>query len=556
MSKKQLLIIWLFMLGLVSCSDEDTIIPDSEIAGITDEVFFEQVGDINSIGYREHLELLHKEYTAINSEAEEGEENKEDLMKYLEEEIEGLKQYEDSCINVAGVNWENTGAGDKNRIVGYEFTTINYKSIDEYGEPITLSSLVVWPYNTILSDPDADNVVIGCHVTITKDSERPSNYKKNSVKTDVGMIALAAKSKGVKKVHENLVIIPDYQGYGVSKDRVHPYLSQNLTARQVLDGVNAGIAYYQSRKHKNGKNYKLESDWRSISMGYSQGGSVALAVHRYIEQNNLQDKFKFAGSVCGDGPYDPVATVKQYIAKNKVYMPVAVALIVKGMCDTSPALKGKYTPEDFLTEKFINTGVLKMITDKNKSTTDIQKEMLNHSKSYSHNERDKYFIMYQKEGGFLDIHPTFQLYSNENFKKYPWTKLGKAMTSYAETTDVFQEDVIKFFKGEDVGSSKEKMKALTEALNDNILYNGWEPKHPTFLIHSQGDEVVPIDNYDACITAWPSGQYVKGVRYKGHTQSHVNFGSIFYLEHSGMGTLAIFTNTTKIHMHDRTDWGI
>ena len=33
-----------------------------------------------------------------------------------------------------------------------------------------------------------------------------------------------------------------------------------------------------------------------------------------------------SGAVCGDGPYDPVATLDQYIASGKLFMPVAAAL--------------------------------------------------------------------------------------------------------------------------------------------------------------------------------------------------------------------------------------
>jgi len=34
-----------------------------------------------------------------------------------------------------------------------------------------------------------------------------------------------------------IVIASDYEGYGLTKDRAHPYMVQNLTARQVADAV-------------------------------------------------------------------------------------------------------------------------------------------------------------------------------------------------------------------------------------------------------------------------------------------------------------------------------
>mgnify|MGYP003309622332 FL=1 len=163
------------------------------------------------------------------------------------------------------------------------------------------------------------------------------------------MLACCAKSNGAGSSYENLVIIPDYQGYGATHGEVHPYLSQDLTARQVLDGVRAGIAYFTQ------KIGKLEDGWRSVSTGYSQGGSVAMAVHRYIEKNNLVSDFNFAGSVCGSGPYDPLATLKKYVKMEYVYMPVAAAMMMYSMCKTSPRLKGKYDLDDFLPKSFTDT---------------------------------------------------------------------------------------------------------------------------------------------------------------------------------------------------------
>ena len=60
-----------------------------------------------------------------------------------------------------------------------------------------------------------------------------------------------------------LVIMPDYEGYGITADRAHPYLYQELTARQVVDAVRYGLALYNS--------YNLpsfEDDWQSVSLGY------------------------------------------------------------------------------------------------------------------------------------------------------------------------------------------------------------------------------------------------------------------------------------------------
>jgi hypothetical protein len=44
-----------------------------------------------------------------------------------------------------------------------------------------------------------------------------------------------------------LVILADYEGYGHTASRPHPYLYQELTARQVVDAVRYGIALYKAK---------------------------------------------------------------------------------------------------------------------------------------------------------------------------------------------------------------------------------------------------------------------------------------------------------------------
>lgn len=55
MKKIQILFFIAVLLGIVSCSNE-TPQQTIEISGLTEEVYFEQVGEIDSIGLQEHYE--------------------------------------------------------------------------------------------------------------------------------------------------------------------------------------------------------------------------------------------------------------------------------------------------------------------------------------------------------------------------------------------------------------------------------------------------------------------------------------------------------------------
>jgi len=114
-------------------------------------------------------------------------------------------------------------------------------------------------------------------------------------------------------------------------------------------------------------------------MGYSQGGSVALATQYYIEKYDSDDRLRLKGSLCGDGPYDPFATYSRYAKDDyQLYLPSVITLILRGYLyyykDTY--LKG-FTVEDYLKPEVIaalkngTDNVWNMIDSKEKSTTDI-----------------------------------------------------------------------------------------------------------------------------------------------------------------------------------------
>ena len=79
--------------------------------------------------------------------------------------------------------------------------------------------------------------------------------------------------------------------------------------------------------------------------------SSSLATQRLIEEQGLADELHFQGSICGDGPYDLVSTMRYYLEddgtsygvetshrKGLATIPAVVPLILKGMVETHPDL--------------------------------------------------------------------------------------------------------------------------------------------------------------------------------------------------------------------------
>ena len=445
--------------------------------------------------------------------------------------IDPMTHLTDTLVTVKDVEWNTTPGTAKRRndlrkaaATGFEnqdsnswldmwWFTYNYPSVNAEGEEVTLSALACMP------DDDCDyvnNVIIGCHVTITSNKECPSRYtEEGSYKSDVSMLmnhagsGLVFHSSQDDMPYYNLVIMPDYEGYGVTRSNAHPYLYQELTARQVVDGVRYGISLYNSDSSVSEIRHPFRDDWRSITVGYSQGGSVALATQRFIEQNGLTDELQLAGSVCGDGPYDLMSTlmyyVGQYKAGKKLNMPVVLPLILKGMCDSNPYMTD-HQVSDYIKSKFLETGILDWLNEKKKTTGDIT---------------NAWEELYENNTYFQDV-------LNDDGT----STLGKMMRS--ETLDYFSnlydnyKDSYTSASGIPLPTHRGLMEDLHFALESNNMTMGWQPQHPIFMYHSYDDTVVPEVNRERAGNT--IGDWVIKLHASGYLQyDHVGSGRQFYL---------------------------
>ena len=436
----------------------------------------------------------------------------------------------DDYNQYGGLNSE----GFQDMISGAALVSYKYPSIDADGNKVILSSMMALPRNFInLRKPS--NLLIACHETITSNFEAPTNYNHEggSFQTGVGMMLMYARYDAIRQPC-CLVIMPDYEGYGITADRAHPYLYQELTARQVVDAVRYGLALYNSNNLP-----PFENNWQSVSLGYSQGGSVALAVHKFIEENGLAEQLHYAGSVCGDGPYDPVAHLRYYITDNgenyndqdndktahdagTVTMPIVMPLILKGMCDSNPLMR-QHTVDEYLSQKFLSTGSLDMIAAKKNpkradqfSTEDVTKRY-QWQMEYGLNNFVNLDDPYHTGSG------SFRVYYNptevcEMFYKSTkpfllfgdYTVFGKlqqmltpACYAYFTTTSNFEDANGKRV----IPTERGFMQDLHRALESNNLTVGWTPKHRIAFYHSSYDTVVPFVNLCSFVKNHPELKY-------------------------------------------------
>ena len=419
----------------------------------------------------------------------------------------------------ADSDWHYEGQQERSMAQLYYYT---YPSVDADGNPVRLSAMMGIPVNTVLEDyfdiisstfsvfpwgnkiaPDwkvrPSNVVIGCHVTITSNWECPTSYESygnssllgfDNFSTDAGMMLFYTRYDVLRQPC-CLVILPDYEGYGNTVDRPHPYLYQELTARQCVDATRYGLALYNS-KVASGDARQLENDWKTVCVGFSQGGSVSLATHKYIETNGLTDELHFAGSVCGDGPYSPVDHLLYYMTDDgttydgdnktshkagRVSMPIVMPLILKGMLDSNPYMR-QYSITQFLQQNFLNTGVIDFIEAKKNpsrkdqySTVDVNKEF-------------RKIILTRTHNG-LTIHKVDSLFPHDDGENV------HGSLEYMLTPECYG-DFVHLTKNEAMKNTF--MKDLVKALESNNLTKGWTPQKRIGFYHTTYDTVVPYVN--------------------------------------------------------------
>lgn len=175
-----------------------------------------------------------------------------------------------------------------------------YTSVDQHGDTLTLSGKVSVPERP-------KGIILLPHYTIAANHEVPST-------------STPGEAKYLRD--DYVLIMPDYIGYGVTRNRVHPYLRGDLTARNCVDMLFASWPLLDSMQ------VSLPKDTIRI-VGFSQGGATALWILKLLEEE-YADRVHVKSCYAGSGPYDVAATYDVSVAQNKVGMPMVIPMLVMG----------------------------------------------------------------------------------------------------------------------------------------------------------------------------------------------------------------------------------
>lgn len=320
-----------------------------------------------------------------------------------------------------------------------------YGSVDQHGNSLTLSGKISVP-------DEPKGIILLPHFTVAANDEVPST-------------STTVEAKYLRD--DYVLIMPDYIGYGVTRDRVHPYLRGDLTARNCAD------MYFASAPVLDSMGVRLPKD-TIIIVGFSQGGASALWTLKLLEE--YSDRVCVKSCYAGSGPYDVAATYDEAIRQNKVGMPMVIPMLVMG---TSEAYDLRLKREMFLTE-YMNDRYDDYIASKEQSVMKLYFKMFNH-------RVDRWLTSY---GGDKKQPETRRLYEG---------LLRSSLVHYPlDSSEVGQE----------------------------VICPEWRPKAQVYVFHSYSDPIVTFRCAEHLQRCW---QGLPNVTFDfGDYGSHLRSSRIFY----------------------------
>jgi pimeloyl-ACP methyl ester carboxylesterase len=172
---------------------------------------------------------------------------------------------------------------------------------------IKASGLVIMPYSTT----DRFPMLSVQHGTIVEHSAAPSVQSPESYEI---LLYSALASSGF------ITAVPDYLGFGESKNILHPYYVEKPMAESIADNVLAAANLADDKK--------IKFDERLFLAGYSEGGYATLAAHKYIEEHSL-DHINLVASFPAAGGYDLTAMQKYFFGLTTYSQPFYMAYVLK-----------------------------------------------------------------------------------------------------------------------------------------------------------------------------------------------------------------------------------
>lgn len=206
---------------------------------------------------------------------------------------------------------------------------IRYTSVNDRGEPVNLTALMIYPYHVPNITRVEAPIVSFNHATQLLKKLAPSKWKSAHWK-DASDFPEEVVADIMAVWYGWIIVMPDYQGMGDDVGENHPFCVREKLAIATADLVEAAIQSTSNCQHTyvkwNGDLYLL---------GFSEGGFVTMSAARELEERNIP----INGVVCLDGPYDLSGTMLDVILADTPFpVPYFLPMFLVGYQTVYPAL--------------------------------------------------------------------------------------------------------------------------------------------------------------------------------------------------------------------------
>ena len=200
---------------------------------------------------------------------------------------------------------QNSEYGNLNEYLQYDISlyTITYNTTYK-GQNIKASGLVAFP------DTDQGMPILNFnHGTTSLHADAPTE----------DLIQYSFFSNAASAGY--IFVIPDYLGFGVSDNIVHPYYRSDITGQTIVDMIRA------AKELAAIEGYNFNGD--VFLSGYSEGGFATMSAHYNMEKNNYPG-LNLVASAPASGGYDITGMLDYFISKETYHVPYYIAYVAMG----------------------------------------------------------------------------------------------------------------------------------------------------------------------------------------------------------------------------------
>lgn len=354
---------------------------------------------------------------------------------------------------------------------------INYPTLGAAGERTNATAALMLPSGDSEDCQGDRPILLYAHGTTTEKSYDFSQVAnpQNPAANEATLIAANFAAQGY------IVVAPNYAGYDDSDLDYHPYLVADQQAADMVDALDGARTIITRQQLVNDTDYtNIDDSGKLFISGYSQGGHVAMATARLLEQQNKP----VTAIAPSSGPYALAAFGDAIFAGNVNIGATRFApLLAIGLDKKYKNIYGNRT--DIFTAQYANTQL---------PNTQTFGELVNNGKLPD----NALFLAKPTNNPVLDQLPASNLpfaflgFDDDNY-------LIKTDFRAAYVTDALQ-NLDSLVAGTGVLPAANPQNNLRKALKDNDL-RGYIPTMPTLLCGGNQDPTVFYDLNTGSMTA-------------------------------------------------------